>query len=192
MGVLIEADVVEDEELRLRTEVGRVGDLRVLQIALGALGDAARVAAVALLGHRIDDVADQVQGGDLGERVHEGGVRIGHDEHVALVDRLEAADGRTVEAEPFLEAALGQLVCGHREVLPQTGHIHEAQINDLDVVVFDQFQHVRRLSHFVWRLLRERGPGQEEVVDYSTAPRAVNALPPVRHPSCPAIGPMLE
>src|SRR5207249_245386 len=68
-------------------------------------------------------------------------------QHVTLVDRLESPDARAVEPEPLLERLLAQLVRRHRKVLPQTGQVHEPQVDDLDVVVLDQLQHVRRLSH---------------------------------------------
>ncbi len=58
------ADVVEDEELRLWTDVGGVADAGDLEVRLGALGDAARIAVVALAGDRIVDVADDVHGRD--------------------------------------------------------------------------------------------------------------------------------
>ena len=67
------ADVVEDEEFRLRAEVGGVGNAGRLQVGFGLLGDEARVAGVAFLGDRVDDVADQAQGRDLDERVDLGG-----------------------------------------------------------------------------------------------------------------------
>ena len=50
--VLVEADVVEDEELGFGAEVSRVGDAAVLQVQLGLLRDPARIALVALLGDR--------------------------------------------------------------------------------------------------------------------------------------------
>ena len=46
----------------------------------------------------------------LAERVHDGRVRVGHEEHVRLLDLLEATDRRAVEAEAILEGTLGQLV----------------------------------------------------------------------------------
>ena len=59
--VLPVADVVENEELRLRAEVGHVADARRLQVRLRLARDVARVARVVLLGDRVDDVADQRQ-----------------------------------------------------------------------------------------------------------------------------------
>ena len=48
--VLVEADVVEDEELGFGAEVRGIADAAVLQIQLGLLGDPARIALVVLLG----------------------------------------------------------------------------------------------------------------------------------------------
>ncbi len=61
--VLIEADVIENEELGFRAEVGRVADAAVLQVQLGLLGDPARIALVVLLGDGIDHVAEHHQRG---------------------------------------------------------------------------------------------------------------------------------
>jgi hypothetical protein len=42
----VEADVVEDEELGFRTEIGGVADAAGVQIFLRGLGDRARAAAI--------------------------------------------------------------------------------------------------------------------------------------------------
>ena len=55
----IEADVIEDEELRFRTEVGGVTDAGTLQIGFGPPCHRARVAAVGLAGARFEDIAEQ-------------------------------------------------------------------------------------------------------------------------------------
>ena len=60
--VLVEADVVEDEELRLRPEVGGVGDAQALQVVLRLAGDVPRIPGVVLARDRVADVADQDQG----------------------------------------------------------------------------------------------------------------------------------
>ena len=56
------AYAIEDEEFRLRTEIGRIGKARALQVDLGLLGDVTRVATVRLSGDRVPDVADEDQG----------------------------------------------------------------------------------------------------------------------------------
>jgi len=69
IAALVVAHLVEYEMLELRPEIGGVADPRLLQISLGLLRDVPRIAAVALPGHRIADVADQHQGRHLGERI---------------------------------------------------------------------------------------------------------------------------
>ncbi len=66
---LIEADIVEDEELQLGAEVDGIGDAGGVQVHLRFLGDVARVAVVTLLGDRILNVGDHHQGGNFGERI---------------------------------------------------------------------------------------------------------------------------
>ena len=46
------------------------------------------------------------------ERVDQGGLGLGHDEHVGLVDCLPAADAGAVEADAFLEGVLVQASAG--------------------------------------------------------------------------------
>ncbi len=74
--VLIEAHVVEDEELRLGAKISRVGQTSGGEIHLSLLGYVTRVAVVTLLGDGIDDVADHHQRRYLGERIQDvfGGV----------------------------------------------------------------------------------------------------------------------
>ncbi len=138
------ADVVEDEELRLGAEERRVGDPGGLEVRLGLPRDVARVAGVALLRDRVDDVADQRQGRPGDERVHDGRVGVGDDQHVGGVDRLPAADGRPVETEPVLEAVLAEVVQGNGEVLPGPDEIHELQVHHLDFVFLGERQHFLR------------------------------------------------
>ena len=135
MGLLVEADVVEDEKLGFWAEKRRVGQLGALQIGLGALGDAAGIAGIGLAGDGVFNGADQRQGRHLGERVHDRGGWIGHDEHVGFVDFLPAANGRTVEAEPLFEQVGFQVGDGHGEVLPDAGQIGELKIDHLRVVL---------------------------------------------------------
>src|SRR5258705_12539323 len=78
------AHLVEYEELRLRTEVARIGAAGAAQISLGLLGNEAGVAAIGLTGHRLPDVANQDQGRRGGKRVEEGRRRIRDDQHVAF------------------------------------------------------------------------------------------------------------
>ncbi len=64
----------------------------------------------------------------------DGRLRLRHHQHVALVDRLPAADAGAVEAQAVLEDVLVQLVDGDGEVLPQAGKVHEPQVDRLDVL----------------------------------------------------------
>jgi hypothetical protein len=99
----METHIVEDEELGLGAEVGNVGDAREAKVALGTTRHAARVEPVALLRDGVNHVGDETQGLVRHERVYPVAVRVGHEEHVGLVNRGPAAQGRTVEAEPLFE-----------------------------------------------------------------------------------------
>ena len=142
VGVGHELHVVEDEELGLGTDIDRVGDARGLQVGLGLLGDAARIAVVGLAGGGLEDVAVDRHGGGREERVHLGRRRVGHEGHVGLVDRLPAGDGRAVEHD-----AVGEHVfVDHRHVeghvLPLAARVRETEIDVLDVVVLDRLEHI--------------------------------------------------
>ena len=73
--------------------------------------------------------------GSAAEGVDNGGFRLGNHEHVAFVDRLPAADAGAVKAQTFLEDILVQLVHGNREVLPDSGEVHEPQVHGLHVLL---------------------------------------------------------
>ncbi len=156
VGVLVETDRVEDVELELRTPERRVGDARAEQVFLSLSGHIARVATVVGKSDRILDVADHRQGRNLERAVHEGATRIREQEHVALVDLLEAADARAVEADPLLEERLGHLANRDAEVLPASEQVSETEVDHLDAELFrvaDDFGG----SHLLGRSRRHRG-----------------------------------
>ena len=69
---------------------------------------------------------------------------VGHEQHVRLVDGLEAADRRAIEPEPVLEDPLAQLRDGDGEVLPEAGEVDEAQIDDLGALFLGHLEDVLR------------------------------------------------
>jgi len=77
------------------------------------LRNVTRITRISLAGDRIFDIADDVQRLHLGERIQEGGIRIGDQEHVALLDLLKAADAGTVEAQALFEDVLRQFARGN-------------------------------------------------------------------------------
>jgi hypothetical protein len=133
-----ETDAVEDEELRLRAEERGVGDAAGLQVGLGALGHAARVARIGLHGRRVQDVAGQDQRRVGGERIDDRGRRVRQQDHVGFVDALPAADRGAVEHLAVLEQAGvdDRLREGH--VVLDATHVGETQVDEFDLVVLDQ------------------------------------------------------
>ena len=121
VGVLVAADVVENEELGLGPDEARVADAGALEVIDGLSGDVPRIARIVLPRDRVLDVADHRQRRNLAERIQDGRLGLRDHEHVALVDRLPAADARTVEAQPVLEHVLVELIDGNGEMLPQAG-----------------------------------------------------------------------
>ena len=150
------ADVVEHEEFVFRAEVGGVTHAGGGEIGLSALGDRAGIPVVRLHGGGLDDVATQVQRGVVAERVDDGRVVIGHQNHVGLVDRLPTGDGGAVEHEAVSES-VGIDPCGrHSGVLLFAFRVGESEIDPLNVVFLDEFECVFRHccpAPFVYRSL---------------------------------------
>ena len=131
VGLRLEPHVVEDEELRLRPEVRRVGDPAGEEVLLRLLGDEPGVAAVALAGDGVGDVAVHDERLPAPERVEVGGGGVGHQHHVALLDLLEAADRRAVERVPVLELPLVEHRGRDRHVLHHAGQVAEPEVDEL-------------------------------------------------------------
>ena len=99
-------DRVEDEELALGSDVGRVGHAGLAQMLLGALGDPARVLRVRLTRDRVCDLADQREGRRGGKRVEDGARGIRHQQHVRLGDPLPTTNRGAVKAQSVVERRL--------------------------------------------------------------------------------------
>ena len=102
-----------------------VGDAGALQIIHRLAGDVARVADVVLPRDRVLHVADHAQRRDLRERIEERRLGLRHQQHVALVDRLPAADAGAVEAEALFEYFFREFGHRHGKVLPLSGEVAE-------------------------------------------------------------------
>jgi hypothetical protein len=139
---LVEAHVVEDEELELGADVDGVGEPGALHVGLGLLGHVAGIAAVVGARDRVLHVADQHECGHRGKGVHLRRRGVREEQHVRLVDRLEPPDGGAVEADALGEEVLGQLGHGDGEVLPETGHVDEPEVHDLCALLPGQLENV--------------------------------------------------
>ena len=92
LGRLVESHIVKNEKLCFGTEKRRVGDAGALQISNRFSCDVSRVATVILAGDRILDIADEIHRRQLREGILPSRLRLGHDQHVALVDALPTAN----------------------------------------------------------------------------------------------------
>ena len=140
VGLGREAHVVEYEELGLGAEEYRVADAGRLEIGLGFLGDAARIAVIGLAAGGIENVAVDDHRRGREERVHAGRGRVGHQRHVGLVDRPPTGDRGAVEHEPFRESVFVDQRLVERDMLPLAPWIGEAEIDIFDVIVLDRLQ----------------------------------------------------
>src|SRR5882757_9943325 len=101
---------------------------------LGLPRDEPAISTVRLPCDRVDDVADQEQRLVRKARIDGCGVRVGDEQHVALVDCLEAANARAVESKSLRKAVDAQLAQRQAEVLPRAGEIDEADVNHFDAL----------------------------------------------------------
>jgi hypothetical protein len=147
---------VEDEEFRLRAEVGGIAQAGRFQVGFGALGDRARVAVVALAIRRFDHVALHEQRGLFHERVDVRGVRIRHQDHVRCFDALPAGNGGTVEGVAGFELVDVKMGHRHGHVLFFTTGIGKTEINKFDFVIFYHLQNFFG-GHCHAYLLSEKG-----------------------------------
>ena len=138
---LVEADAVQDIELGFRPEVGAFGHAAGFQVRLGLVRHVSRVPRIVFAGDGIADVANEAERWSAGEGVDEGCAGIGKQQHVALVDRLKAANAGAVKSHAFGEGVFSELPGRDREVLPQAGEVHELQVDDLNPFVLDHLDH---------------------------------------------------
>ena len=134
------ADRVEDVELGLGAEVGRVGDAAGRQVGLGLLRHVPRVARVGLAGERVVDEEVQRQRLLGPERVDEGRGDVRQQHHVGLVDGLEPADRRAVEGEAVGDHAVVERLDRGVEVLHHARKVTEPDVDELDVLVLEVSQ----------------------------------------------------
>src|SRR5262249_30986350 len=123
--ILVEADIVEDKKLGLRTEISHVAHASGLEILFSLAGDVTRVTRVGLFGDRINDIAQQAQCWHRAEWVDHSSSWIRNDQHVRGIDRLPATDRRTIKAQPILKDVLFILTERDGEMLPGSDQVHE-------------------------------------------------------------------
>ena len=152
--LLIESHIVENEEFRFRAKERRVGDPCALQIRDGFSSHVARITAVILSRNRILNIANEVHRGQRRERILPGRIRLRHDQHVRLVNRLPATNTGTIEAQPVFERVLRQVRSRDRGVLPLPDKIHKSQIDRFHIVLAAHCQY-RFGSHLIFPVCKK-------------------------------------
>jgi len=148
LGGLVRGEI---EELEFRADIEGIALL--VDLLKGPLQD---VAGIALVGCSVGilDVADHPRhrtvGGTPGDDL-EGG-RIGHCDHVALLDPAESGDGGAVKTHPLLEPGL-QFAGGDAEDLLNPKDIGEPELDEADIPLFDGFQYIFLRFQFVHGLI---------------------------------------
>ena len=177
----VEADIVEDEELGFRTEIGGVANARGIDIGLGGLGDGARAARIVLARQRLDHVTDQDQRGLGEEGIDHRRVQVRLQHHVGLVDGLPAGDRGTVEHGAFVQEVLVDHHQVEGDVLPLALGVGEADVDILDVLVLDQLENVGGSRLLVGH---EFSLPFVDFLDGATAPAAAPRNSSVVAPAC--------
>ncbi len=137
--VLVEAHAVEDVELTLGAKETRVRDAGRQQEGLRLLADIAWIARVGLAGDRIDHVAADAECRHPQDGVDDRGRGVRDQQHIALMDVLEPANARAIEADTLAEEVLAQLLDRDGEVLPGPDQVDELEIDDLQPLLVGQF-----------------------------------------------------
>jgi hypothetical protein len=143
--LLVEGDVVEHVELGLRAEVARVRHSARGQVLLRLDRDVAGVPRVGLARDRVEDHADDRDRRRLVERVEDGRRWVGHEQHVRLVDLLEAPDRGPVEADALGEGVGVEALERHAHVLPGSRQVGELEVDHSRPVALGEVEHVLRL-----------------------------------------------
>jgi hypothetical protein len=146
---LIEADVVEHEELNLRPEEHLVRDSQRSRESLGPAGDPAGITRVRGSSYRVGDVAEHGKGGVVEERIAKDRRRIRHQQHVALADLLEALHRRPVERESSPERVFVHHFRRDGQVLERSQQVDEFQVEKPDSVLADHLHDVARRGALV-------------------------------------------
>ena len=123
MRRLVVADIAEDIKLSLGSPVAHISNACALQVEFRLACHVAWIATVSLSADRVVHIANQVQCGNGEHRVHNGGFDVRNQKHVALMDLLESANARTIEANPIAEQVVFEIFYGNGKVLPHSRQI---------------------------------------------------------------------
>src|SRR6516164_4296680 len=117
------AHLVEDEEFRLRAEIGSLANPGTFQVGFRFLRDVPGVAAIGLASDRVPDVAEQDERRRRSERIEKGRSRVCDDKHVTFLNFLEAAYRRTVETDALIESIGIHRAWGNGKMLPDARQV---------------------------------------------------------------------
>ena len=96
--VVLPTHAVKDEELGFGTEVSGVAQARSAHESFRTLGDGTGVTVIGLAVGRFQHIAGQNQGGFFKEGIDNGGIVVGHQQHVGGLNAFPTGDGRTIKS----------------------------------------------------------------------------------------------
>jgi len=122
--ILIEAHIIENEELRLGSKIGDIGDFGGPHVAFCFSGNVARIFGIVFAGYRVLNITGHHQ--RIGHKgVHKGGIRLRHNQHVAFVNCFPATHRGAIETKTIFETLLYQYLSRNCEMFLGTGEIHK-------------------------------------------------------------------
>ena len=142
-----EFDIVENEKLSFRTEIGGVADAQTAHVGDRRFRGRARATFIGLVGRRFQHVAENRHRRLGRERIHDRGRQIRAQVHVGFVDRFPAGDRRAVEHETLDQAVFIDGAYGLRQMLHFTARVGETEIDELHVVLLDHFHYAFDIRH---------------------------------------------
>src|SRR5260370_30632002 len=100
---LVVAHIVKDVKLQLGSPVANLRNPSSPYIGLCLLSDIAWVTTVVLTRNGIQYVADQIQRGDIKDRIETSSLSVSDQQHVTFINLLKSANTRAVDTDAFVK-----------------------------------------------------------------------------------------
>ena len=101
--------MVKNKKFGFRAPIGYISDFRALEILFRSKRHPTRIPLVDGPGNRILHVGNQAQRWYFHKWIHAGGIRVGHNQHVAILDHAPAPNRRSIKSRAFLKKIQRQL-----------------------------------------------------------------------------------
>ena len=133
------AHLVEEVEFELGEDLHGIGHTAVLHVLHSCADDVAGVLRQGAVLGSVNDhgVTRHGQGGDGAEGVDHGGVGVGDEDHVALLNHSIAVVGG-IKADAALHGVLGEVLGGNGDVTVLTVDVYHFEVHHLNALLLDE------------------------------------------------------